>query len=104
MESDASGYLWGVRGYSSSVIKKHKKRYKKKLEKFASYTQLIINMFLTKYNHNRLHHLASLSDFLSLLVLSQKLSAKVIEVMETKFKLQTQAAHDLRELLYYKTQ
>lgn len=60
-------------------------------------------MFSAKHTHNRLHHSASPSDPSSPPVSSQKSSAKVIEVVETKFELQTQAAHDLGELLRLKT-
>ena len=101
--SDAGGYLRGVRGCGSSATEKPEKRHKKELEKSASHTRSIVDMFSAKHNHNRLHHSGSPFDLSSPPVSSQKSSAKVIEVVETKFELQTRAAHDLGELLRLKT-
>ena len=101
--SDAGGYLRGVRGCGSSATEKREKRRKKELGKSASHTRSIVDMFSAKHTHNRLHHSASPSDPSPPPISSQKSSAKVIEVVETKFELQTRAAHDLGELLRLKT-
>lgn len=81
-------------------MKKCKKRHKKKLKKSASYIQSIVNMFLIKYNHNRLYHLISFFDLLSPPLSFQKSFVKMIEIVETKFEFQT---HDLGKLLQLKT-
>lgn len=44
-------------------------------------------MFLAKHNYNKLHYLISFFDFLFLPISSQKLFAKLIQIVKTKFEL-----------------
>lgn len=69
--SDAGGYLQGDRGCSLSTTEKREKRRKKELEKSVSHTQSIGDMFLAKYNYNRLHYSASPPNLSSLSISSQ---------------------------------
>lgn len=61
-KSDAGGYLRGVRGFDPSATKKREKGRKKELEKSASQSRPIVDMFSAQHNQNRLHHLAPPSD------------------------------------------
>lgn len=85
------------------AIDKREKRRKKELKKSASHTQSIVDIFLAKYTYNSLYHLATFFNLLPPPISSQKLSAKVIEVVDTKYELQTQAKHNLGKLLHLKT-
>ena len=98
-KSDAGGYLCGVRGCGSSATKDREIRRKKELEKSASHTRSIVEMFSAQQNKGH-----PFSKPLSSPDLSQSSSSKVIKKVETRFELQTQAAHDLGELLRLKTQ
>ena len=51
----------GVRGCGSSATETREKRRKKELEKSASGTQSIMNMFSAQHNRNKFHHSAPLS-------------------------------------------
>ena len=44
-KSDAGDYLRGVRGFDSSRTNRHEKQRKKELEKFASHSRSIVDMF-----------------------------------------------------------
>ena len=104
-KSDAGDYLRGVRGCGSSTTKKREKRREKELEKSASQSQSIVDMFSAQHSQKRLHHSALPPTPLPDLFPSpEKSSNTVINKVETKFELQTQAAHDLGELLRLKTQ
>lgn len=61
-------------------------------------------MFSAQHKKNEGHHSPLPSDPSSSPVLSQSSSTKMIKKVESKFELQTQAAHDLGELLRLKTQ
>ena len=98
-KSDAGGYLCGVRGCGSSATKDREIRRKKELEKSASHTRSIVEMFSAQQNKGH-----PFSKPLSLPDLSQSSSSKVIQKVETRVELQTQAAHDVGELLRLKTQ
>ena len=103
-KSDAGGYLRGVRGCGSSATETREKRRKKELEKSASHTRSIRDMFSAQHNRNRLHHLASLPIPLLPPSLPEIPLHLVVKKMETKFELQTRAVHDLEELLRFKSQ
>ena len=99
--SDAGDYLRGVRGCGSSRTNKREKRCKKELEKSASHSQSIVDMFSAQHERNKSHHSAPHSDSA---VSPENSTDKVIKKLETKFDLQSQAVHDLGELLHPKTQ
>ena len=52
-EKDAGGHLRGVRGCGSSATDKRERRRKRELEKSASRTQSIVEMFSVQQNKNR---------------------------------------------------
>lgn len=51
-KKNAGEPLWGIRDYGLLVIKECKWHYKRKLEKLASTTKLIINLFLAQVKKN----------------------------------------------------
>ena len=95
----AGGYLRGARGCGSSATENREMRYKKELEKSTSSTRSIVDMFSAQQNKGN-----SSSKPLSMPVLSQSSSSEVIKKAEIRLELQTEAAHDLGELLRLKTQ
>ena len=103
-KSDAGGYLRGVRGCGSSATETREKRRKKELEKSASCTRSITDMFSAQHNRNRLHHSTSLPTPLLPSFLPKSPPHQVVKKVETKFELQTRAVHDLGELLRLKSQ
>lgn len=96
---DAGGHLRGVRGCGSSATRGREIRRKKELEKFASRTRSIVEMFSAQQNKGQ-----PSSKPLSLSDLPQSASSKVGKKMGTQFELKKQAAHDLEELLRLKIQ
>ena len=103
-KSDAGGYFWKVRIYTSSATEPCEKRRKKKLKKSAFHTKPITDRFLVQYNRNSLHHSMSLPTLLLPPFLPKSLPHQVVKKVETKFMLQTQAVYDLEELLHLKSQ
>lgn len=101
--SDAGSYLQGVRGCGSSAVDKREKRRKKYLEKSASHTMSITEMFSAQHNRNRLHHSASLSTPLFSSSLLENSAHPVVKKVKIRFELQTQAVHNLSELLRLKS-
>lgn len=86
-KSDAGGYLRGVRGCGSAATDTHEKRRKKELEKSASHTRSITEMFSAQHNRNRLHHSASPSTPLLSLSLPESSANPVVKKVETRFEL-----------------
>ena len=101
-KSDAGSYLREVRGYGSSVTETREKRRKKDLEKSASHTRSIKDMFLAQHNRNRLHHSGPLSTPLLPSFQLENSPHQVVKKVKAKFELQIQAVHDLGEPLHLK--
>ena len=97
---DAGEYLRGIRGCGSSAIEKRERRYKRGIEKSASITRSIVGMFSAQLNKNQSRDERVLSTSLPT-IFSPKNKRK--EVRETRFESQTQAVHDLSELLRLET-
>ena len=96
---DAGGYLRGVRGYGSLATREREIRRKKELEKSASRTRSIVEMFSAQQNKGQ-----PSSNPLSSSDLPQSTFSKVGKKVETQFELKKQAAHDLEELFRLKIQ
>ena len=96
-KSEAGGCLRGVRGCGSHATKEREIKRKKELEKSASHTQSILEIFSAQQNKGK-----PFSQPLSLSDLSQSASSKVVKAVETRFELQKKAAHDLEKLLRLK--
>lgn len=79
-----------------------KKRRKKDLEKSASHTRSIKDMFLAQHNRNRLHHSGPLSTPLLPSFQLENSPHQVVKKVKAKFELQIQAVHDLGEPLHLK--
>ena len=92
----AGSYLRGVRGCGSSAKENREIRRKKELEKSASQTRSIVDMFLAQQDKR---HSPSQPTFSA-----PNPSSFMVKKVETKFELRVQAAHDLGELLHLKTQ
>ena len=100
-KSDADDYLRGVRGSGSSRTNRREKQRKKELEKSASHSRSIVDMFSAQHERNKLHHSVPHSDSA---MFPKKSTDKVVKKLETKSELQGRAVHDLGELLRLKTQ
>ena len=99
-KDDAGVYLRGVRGCGSSTTEKHERQRKRELEKSASTTRSIVDMFSAQSNKSRSPD-KGLLPTPSSVVFPPKCSKR--EVKETRLESQTRAAHDLGELLRLKT-
>ncbi len=97
---DADEYLRGIRGCVSSAIEKRERYCKREMEKSASTTRSIVDMFSAKFNENQSQDERILSASLPA-IFSPKNTGR--EVRETQFESQTRAVHDLSELLRLKT-
>ena len=82
-KSEANGYLRGVRGCGSHATKEREIKRKKELEKSASHTQSIVEMFSAQQNKGQ-----PSSKPLSSSDLSQSASSKVVTKVETRVELQ----------------
>ena len=114
-KDNAGRYLRGVRGCGSSTTEKRERQRKRELEKSASTTRSIVDMFLTQSNKNRSSNKGPLPTSLSAApsptalppaaplptAFAPKSSKR--KVQETRFESQTRAAQDLGELLRLKT-
>lgn len=102
-KDNAGGYLRVVRGCGSSTIRKRENQRKRELEKSASTTRSIVDMFSAQSNKT----LSTSSPAFpspaspSPAILSPKSSTR--KGKETRGELQTQAAQELGELLRLKT-
>lgn len=83
--SDTGGYFQEVRRCGSLVIQKRGKKRKTELDKSASQTQSIMNMFSAQHKQNEGHHLASFYNPLFLSGLSQSSSFKMIKSLKPNF-------------------
>ncbi len=97
---DEGEYLRGIRGCSSSATKKRQRRSKREMEKSASTTRSIVDMFSVQFNKTQSQDELVLSTSLPA-IFSPKNTGK--EVRETLFEFQTRVVHDLSELLRLKT-
>ena len=99
-KDNAGGYLRGVRGFGSSTTEKRERQRKRELEKSASTTRSIVDMFSARSNKNQSLDKGPLSTPLPAPPPSKSSKRKV---KETQFESQTWAAQDLGELLRLKT-
>ena len=99
-KDDAGEYLRGIRGCGSSATEKRERRRKRDMEKSASTTRSIVDIFSAQLNKNQSRDECILSASLPT-ISSPKSTGK--EVRETRFESQTRAVHDLGELLRLKT-
>ena len=99
-KKNAGGHLRGIRGCGSSATEKRERRRKRELEKSASTTRSIVDMFSAQIKKNQPQdvHVSSTS---SPAILPPKNTEK--KIRETRFESQTRAVHDLSELLHLKT-
>ena len=98
----AGGYLRGIKGCGSSVTQKREKRRIRELEKSASQTRSIVDMFSIQRNRNQSHNINPTSDAAPAPSPVQPLRKDKVQKVE-KLESQTQAVHDLGELLRLKT-
>ena len=103
-EKDAGGYLRGVRGCGSSATDKRERRRKRDLEKSASRTRSIVEMFSVQQNKNKSNDKDSISAPIPAPSTTAHIQKGGKDILETRIQLQTKAAHDLRELLRLKSQ
>ena len=103
-KGDTGGYLRGVRGCGSSATEKRERRRKRELEKSASQTQSIVEMFSTQLNKRKSDSIEPMIDSLPPLPAPKSLQIRGEKRGETKIKLQTQAVKDLDDLLLRKTE
>ena len=99
---DAGGYLRGVRGCGSSATRKRERRRKRELEKSASQTRPIVEIFSAQ-----LHNSNSENAVPTLLPSSsprKNLHTRGGTKEETMIESQTRAVHELGELLRLKTE
>ena len=82
-------------------VQTDEKQRKKELEKSASHSRLIVDMFSAQHERNKLHHSVPHSDSA---MFPKKSTDKVVKKLETKSELQGRAVHDLGELLRLKMQ
>lgn len=99
-KDDASGHLQGIRWCGSSVTEKRERRRKREMEKSASTTRSIIDMFSAQFKKNQSQDERVLSTSSPTIFPPKNTGEKV---RETRFELQTRAVHDLSELLRLKT-
>ena len=99
-KDNAGEYLRGIRGCGSSATEKRERRRKRDMEKSASTTRSIVDIFSAQLNKNQSRDECILSASLPT-ISSPKSTGK--EVRETRFGSQTRAIHDLGELLRLKT-
>ena len=99
-KDNAGGYLRGVRGCGSSTTEKRERQRKRELEKSASTTRSIVDMFSAQSNKNQSLDKGPLSTSPPAPPPSKSSKRKV---KETRLESQTQAAQDLGELLRLKT-
>ena len=92
-KSEANGYLRGVRGCGSHATKEREIKRKKELEKSASHTQSIVEMFSAQQNKGQ-----PFSKPLSSSDLFQSASSKVVKKVETRIKLQKSGAQSRRNV------
>ena len=96
-KDNAGEYLRGIRGCGSSATEKRERRRKREMEKSASTTRSIVDMFSAQLNKNQSQDERT-SSAPSFPIFPPK-----CEVKETKLESQTRAVHDLSELLRLRT-
>ena len=101
--TDAGGYLRGVRGCGSSATEKRERRKKRELEKSASHTRSITDMFAVQTKKNELANVDDLSLTPAAFFPLANLSKGGKNKKKSASELGTQAAHEISELLRLKT-
>lgn len=86
-KDDASGYLRGVRGCGSLTTEKHERKRKKELEKSASSTRPIVDMFSAQSSKNR----SSDKDLLPIPSPTVSLKTSKKKLKENRHESQTRA-------------
>ena len=102
-KDDAGSYLRGIKGCGSSATEKRERRRNRELEKSASQTRSIVEMFSAHRDKNQSHDKDVTPDATSVPPPSKTLKEGRLQKVETLFEKRTQAAHDLGELLRLKT-
>ena len=103
----AGNYLRGIKGCGSSATEKREKRRIRELEKLASQTRSIVDMFSIQRERNQFHNTNLTSD--SVLASSPPASSLVQPLKKDKvqkveiLELRAQAIHNLCQLLRLKT-
>ena len=98
-KDNAGNYLRGISGCGSLSSEKRKRRRNRDLEKSASQTRSIVEMFSTQHSKHQSHN----NDVTPYIPPAASLS-QTLQQVKSLFKRQTQAAHNLGELLRLKTQ
>ena len=101
-KDDAGSYLREIQGCGSSATTKREKRRKRELEKSASESRSIVEMFSTQHSKNQSCNKDLTRDFAPALPLPKDFKGERFQMVETLFELQTWAVHDLSELLRLK--
>ena len=102
-KDDAGSYLQGMKGCGSSATEKQERQRNRELEKSASQTRSIVEMFFAHRDKNQSHDKDVTPDAASVAPPPKTLKEGRLQKMETLFEKQTRAAHDLGELLRLKT-
>lgn len=100
---DAGSYLRGIQRCGSSATTKREKRRKREMEKSASGSRSIVEMFSSQHSKNQSRSQDTTSDFAPVPPLSTELKGEKFQVVETLFELRTRAVNDLTDLLRLKT-
>ena len=91
-KDDAGSYLRGIKGCGSSATENREKRRKRELEKSASQTGSIVEMFSTQRSKNQSHNENPLLEATPAPSPSKIPRGGKLEKVETVLELQTQAA------------
>ena len=97
---DACEYLRGIRRCGSSSKEKRERHCKREMEKSASTTKSIVDVFSAQFNKNQSRDECVVSTSPPAIFLPKNTEK---EVEETRFESQTRAVYDLSELLRLKT-
>ena len=103
-KDEAGSYLRGIKVCGSSATEKREKRRNRKLEKSASQTRSIVDMFSIQRKRIESHDTNPIPDVALASPRTQALRGDKIQKVETLFESRTRAIHDLSKLLRLKTQ
>ena len=101
-KDDAGSYLRGIKGCGSSATEKRERRRNRELEKSASQTRSIVEIFSAQRDKNHSHDKDVTPDAASAAPPPKALRDGRLQKVETLFEKQTRAAHDLGKLLCHK--
>ncbi len=96
-------YLQEMKECGSSSIEKRERQHNQELEKSASQTRSIVEIFSAHRDENQSHDKDVMSDAASIAPPPKTLKEEGLQKVETLFEKQTRAAHDLGRLLCLKT-